>query len=312
LRLTSASGEKGSENRFGSWGPGWHVETSCGAVDDGLIDRRPPLSLQPPNREPAGPVRERPGLSVGASRLAAHPWTRAIGLSLAAALFLAFSGAFNTGQAPIGIRLAYWVAVILAGTLCGTLASFLVERGPLQSSPVIQGLAVFAILTPPLVVLIWLITGLTLGNGRPEISNMADFILPVVLITAAMTALNYVVQRQPAQTHAASAGSGPPRFLERFPARLKGAELYAVSAEDHYLRLHTSRGQDLILLRLSDAVAELEGIEGAQTHRSWWVAKGAVTSARRGDGRATLSLKSGVEAPVSRAYARALREAGWF
>ncbi|NBU29398.1 MAG: LytTR family transcriptional regulator [Caulobacteraceae bacterium] len=268
--------------------------------------------MQPPNREPAGPVRERPGLSVGASRLAAHPWTRAIGLSLAAALFLAFSGAFNTGQAPIGIRLAYWVAVILAGTLCGTLASFLVERGPLQSSPVIQGLAVFAILTPPLVVLIWLITGLTLGNGRPEISNMADFILPVVLITAAMTALNYVVQRQPAQTHAAPAGSGPPRFLQRFPARLKGAELYAVSAEDHYLRLHTSRGQDLILFRLADAIAELEGLEGAQTHRSWWVSRAAIAEIRRGEGRVDLVLKSGASVPVSRRNLKSLRDLGWF
>ena len=88
--------------------------------------------------------------------------------------------------------------------------------------------------------------------------------------------------------------------------------MHAVEAEDHYLRLHTSRGQDLILMRLSDAIAELEGIEGAQTHRSWWVAKGAVEDARRGDGRAVLSLKGGVEAPVSRAYAKALREAGWF
>ncbi len=296
----------------GDKGPGRHVENPSGSVDDVFLARAPPLSLQPPNREPAGPVRERPGLSVHASRLATHPWVRAIGLSLAAALFLGFSGAFNTGQSPIGLRLVYWVAVILVGTLCGTLASVLVERGPLQTRPLVQGLAVFAILTPPLVVLIWLITGLTLGNGRAEIGNLRDFVLPVVLITAAMTALNYVVQRQPAQTHASPAGSGPPRFLERLPARLKGAELYAVSAEDHYLRLHTSRGQDLILMRLSDAVAELEGIEGAQTHRSWWVAKSAVTSARRGDGRATLSLKGGGQAPVSRAYARALREAGWF
>ncbi|MDB5460698.1 MAG: DNA-binding response regulator, partial [Caulobacteraceae bacterium] len=91
-----------------------------------------------------------------------------------------------------------------------------------------------------------------------------------------------------------------------------GGELYAVQAEDHYLRLHTSRGTDLILLRLADAVAELEGIEGAQTHRSWWVAKAAVTDVRRADGRATLTLRNGVEAPVSRSYTGALRDGGWF
>jgi len=127
-----------------------------------------------------------------------------------------------------------------------------------------------------------------------------------------MTALMTLATRRPIETHAGPPEAPPPRFLERLPVKLRGGEIYAVEAEDHYLRLHTSKGQDLILLRLSDAVAELEGIEGAQTHRSWWVAKAAVRDAKRGDGRATLTLKSGVEAPVSRAYAKALREAGWY
>jgi DNA-binding LytR/AlgR family response regulator len=127
-----------------------------------------------------------------------------------------------------------------------------------------------------------------------------------------MTALNFLVQRKPPETHASPAGAPAPRFLDRLPPRLRGAEIRAVEAQDHYLRLHTSKGEDLILLRLSDAVAELEGIEGAQTHRSWWVAKNAVEDARRNDGRAILSLRGGIEAPVSRAYAKALRDAGWF
>jgi DNA-binding LytR/AlgR family response regulator len=85
-----------------------------------------------------------------------------------------------------------------------------------------------------------------------------------------------------------------------------------VEAQDHYLRLHTSKGQDLILMRLSDAIAELDGIEGARTHRSWWVARGAVVSAERAEGRATLTLTDGAQAPVSRSYVKPLREAGWF
>jgi DNA-binding LytR/AlgR family response regulator len=87
--------------------------------------------------------------------------------------------------------------------------------------------------------------------------------------------------------------------------------MWAVEAEDHYLRRHTSQGQDLILLRLSAAIDELEGIEGAQVHRSWWVARDAITEAVRGDGRATLTLQDGAEVPVSRTYARLLRERGW-
>ncbi|MBU3970468.1 MAG: LytTR family transcriptional regulator DNA-binding domain-containing protein, partial [Alphaproteobacteria bacterium] len=84
------------------------------------------------------------------------------------------------------------------------------------------------------------------------------------------------------------------------------------SSEDHYLRIHTDRGSDLILMRLSDALVELEGLEGAQTHRSWWVAKDAVRGVSRGDGRATLTLEGGIAAPVSRRYAKALRETGWY
>ncbi|RZJ40739.1 MAG: LytTR family transcriptional regulator, partial [Brevundimonas sp.] len=124
--------------------------------------------------------------------------------------------------------------------------------------------------------------------------------------------LNIFLQRTPVQTHAAVAGAAPSRFLDRLPPKLRGATIRAVQSEDHYLRLHTDRGSDLILMRLSDALSELEGLEGAQTHRSWWVARHAVRSVSRGEGRATLTLDDGLEVPVSRRYARALREAGWY
>jgi DNA-binding LytR/AlgR family response regulator len=64
-------------------------------------------------------------------------------------------------------------------------------------------------------------------------------------------------------------------------------------------------------MRLGDAVAELGAMPGARTHRSWWVAKGAVQSVRRTNGRIALQLTNGIEAPVSRGYAPELREAGW-
>jgi len=139
-------------------------------------------------------------------------------------------------------------------------------------------------------------------------------VLPAVFGSSLMmTALAFLVRRAPTQTYASPAPhSRPPKFLDRLPPRLAGAEIYAVEAEDHYLRVHTSLGQDLILMRLGDAIGELQGVEGAQTHRSWWVAKSAVTNAERADGRATLTLKDGAEAPVSRGFAKQLRAAGWF
>ena len=141
------------------------------------------------------------------------------------------------------------------------------------------------------------------------VSQVTSSVFGVALV---MVGLAYLVRRVPIHTHVAAPDAPPPKFLERLPSKLRGAKIYAVEAEDHYLRLHTSLGQDLILMRLSDAIAELEGIEGAQTHRSWWVAREAVTGAERLDGRAVLTLRDGAEVPVSRGFARELRAAGWF
>ena len=62
---------------------------------------------------------------------------------------------------------------------------------------------------------------------------------------------------------------------------------------------------------LANAVHALDGAKGLQTHRSWWVAEGGVKSSKSVSGRIVLELKSGVEAPVSRTYSKAVREAGW-
>ena len=98
---------------------------------------------------------------------------------------------------------------------------------------------------------------------------------------------------------------------ERLPFRHRRADIYALAAEDHYLRVHTSAGDALILMRLYDAIRELDGIEGSQTHRSWWVAKNAVADAARGGGKAALTLKNGLCVPVSRSYVKALKQDGW-
>jgi DNA-binding LytR/AlgR family response regulator len=98
-----------------------------------------------------------------------------------------------------------------------------------------------------------------------------------------------------------------PRFLERVPPAARG-RLLALEMEDHYLRVHTDSGSALILHRMSDATAELAGIDGWRVHRSWWVAADAVRTVRRDGGRATLMLENGLEVPVSRSAWPALRD----
>jgi DNA-binding LytR/AlgR family response regulator len=267
--------------------------------------------MHPDIRETTPPVRERPARAAGASRTAARTLARAALMSVAVGAFMAAVGAFGSGDAPAASRYAYWIGVMVVGAVGYWGVSNLIGEARFASRPLAMSALMVALATPPMTVFVWLTTAWTFGF-LATLHGLIWFFAPVLLVSVAMTTLSYFVHRQATWTHAAAQGAPPPRFLDRLPLKLRGADLYAISAEDHYLRLHTSRGSDLILMRLSDAIAELEGIEGARTHRSWWVARDAVVDVARGDGRAMLKLKGGVEAPVSRTHARGLRQARWW
>ena len=242
------------------------------------------------------------------------PGLRMLVVAVAAGAFLAISGAFSLGHYPILNRLAYWIPLMIAGGAWGHLCSIVIARrlDPERQPWLTAGVVTVAI-SGPLTVLVWALTGPAFGQGLYSLGILPHFLLPVTVVTATMTVLNIFLDRaRPVATHAAAPGGPPARFPDRLPPRLRGATLIAVQAEDHYLRVHTDRGSDLILMRLSDALAELEGLEGARTHRSWWVARGAVRDVSRGDGRALLTLDGGLTAPVSRRYAPGLRRAGWY
>lgn len=239
---------------------------------------------------------------------------RGFGIAAAAGVVLALSGAFGSGDAPLWQRLAYWIPLMIMGGIWGHLCSLLVQRWiDMDERPWLTVVALTLVISGPLSVVVWLVTGFVFGDGLMSVEALPYLLGPVATVTAAITAINvFLARATPVQTHAAAAGAAPARFLDRLPPKLRGATIRAVQGEDHYLRVHTDRGSDLILMRLSDALAELEGLEGAQTHRSWWVARDAVRDVERGDGRAVLTLDGGLTAPVSRRYAKALREAGWY
>ena len=236
-------------------------------------------------------------------------WLRGLAVAFVAGLFLTFSGAFGTDDIPLGLRFAYWMAMMVLGYFWGAVVSRYFFRPERRTGALWRdAFAASLVMSVP-------ITGMVVAANIGMIGSRISWrALPllfsaVFLISLILTSINMLLEtRRRALTHV---GPTPPKFLERLPLKLRGAEVWAVEAEDHYLRLHTSKGQDLILMRLADAVAELQGIEGAQVHRSWWVARDAITETARGDGRATLTLKDGAEVPVSRPYARRLRERAW-
>lgn len=110
-------------------------------------------------------------------------------------------------------------------------------------------------------------------------------------------------------TETAAADPTPPPLLDRLPLDKRGPIL-ALTVEDHYTRVRTTKGTHLVLMRLGDAIREVGETPGARVHRSHWAAWGQVTAARREGDRAILTLTDGAEVPVSRANLAKVRDAG--
>jgi hypothetical protein len=94
-------------------------------------------------------------------------------------------------------------------------------------------------------------------------------------------------------------------LLERLPARL-GRDVVQLEAQQHYLRVVTTRGEHLLLHGLAPATAELSrrGIAGMQIHRSVWVAWAHVERLDLRPGSLAAVLRDGRRLPIGRRRAR--------
>lgn len=240
-------------------------------------------------------------------------------IALALGMLFAWLGVYGTGAIPMFARWVYWSGLMAIGIVSAAVVNPLVfDRWMRASHPALQIAVVALLISAPITAGLILLEFAADGSiGGPQ-GWWTQYVY-VVVISALLTTGGWAADRlvKPAGP-AAPAPAGPAAgqtaglaFADRLPARFRAAEIHAVSAEDHYLRVHTSAGETLILMRLADAVRELAALEGMQTHRSWWVARHGLAGTVRTDGKVTLKLKSGAEAPVSRTYLKAVRDAGW-
>lgn len=277
-------------------------------------------------------MREPTETAVHASRTAAIPSQRN-GLIVAtiAALLMTMTGALGTGAVGTPTRLAYWLGIMLTGHFIGTGVTAVVwQWRRFADRPWLEGSIVAVGISAPMTAVVLAGSVLVFGFAPADANSLANFYLIVLAITAVLTALSYALGRPaaararaddrlaPADPAPLAAPSEPmsaparPRLADRLPPALRAATIDALEAEDHYLRVHTDAGSDLVLMRMGDAIAEMDAVEGARTHRSWWVRRAAVTAVDRADGRATLTLRGGLKVPVSRTQARELAALGWF
>ena len=226
-------------------------------------------------------------------------WTVGIGS------FLTIVDPFGASRGmPPFFNWVYWTGFVAYGTLVAYFIVPLIEKTLKTWPPFLHYLALSLILSLFVSAGILAVSGLT--SALPPLRYWPKLYGYVWVISAGITVV--MVLREQHMNPARNDGAN---FEKRIPAQIAGGTLYAINAEDHYLRIRTSRGSALILMRLSDALAELEGMDGLRTHRSGWVAGDGVEKIERANGKIILHLRDGETAPVSRTYAPALRQAGW-
>lgn len=233
--------------------------------------------------------------------LRAHVSQPKVALALVAVgAILALVGPFGTAEAmPWTPRIVYWMCVpaltYALGYMLGTsLAPRLHARLPLLPArialSIVTGLAIAGTVFG---------LNLLIFGFRPSATDFAILFGITLLIS-------FLIELLPGNTPPDTA---PPTILDRLPLDKRGA-LIALSVEDHYVRIRTTRGEEMVLLRLSDAIREVGDTPGLRVHRSHWVAVAQITAAtRKGDG-AVLSMAQGGDIPVSRSHMPAIREAG--
>ncbi len=225
---------------------------------------------------------------------------RTAAVLLAVSAFLAFVNPYDaTGGLLYPFALLYWFAMVLCGAFGAELSMGLFDKY-YEHGPMIARLIVGAVMSALLVTSFILMIE-ALFNRAVPVAYWPQLYGLVLVIAAAITTVGYLVD-QTANRPASDSADGLAAFIQRLPVKYRTSQLHAISSEDHYLRVYTDFGEELILMRLADAVRELAGSDGLQVHRSWWVAKAGIADEKRENGRSFLILHSGTQVPVSRSY----------
>lgn len=246
-----------------------------------------------------------PNLQIWLKRSAAE-----LALFAAIGVVMALLGPFGTALMPLGERMTYWLACMVGGGAIGIAVDAAVQRVLSRFWP--RLILVSLGMSPLVAGLVTLVNIAMYGQAGPA-SELLGFWFQVLVVSFAAMALRQLAWRTPTVIIAETPPTADPfeTFRQRLSAKRRATNLIAVQAEDHYLRVHTDAGDELITARFADALSELAAAPGFQTHRSWWVAADAIDEVRWSRGRGEARLSCGLNVPISRGHAAPLKAAGW-
>jgi hypothetical protein len=238
-----------------------------------------------------------------------------LALLLAMGVFMGAIGPYGTAALPPLRAQAYWIDCMVGGGLIGIAVDELLAR---RAGGFWPRLAISSLGMTPAVTLLVLVVSYLLRGQPMSLGGYLSLLWQVLIVCVPVMALRALVWRTPRTVVHTRLVVAPPvpeaeaAFRRRLSARRRGARLIAVEADDHYLRVHTDAGEELVTASFACALEELAGVHGFQTHRSWWVAADAIEAVRWRRGAGEARLAGNLTAPVSRTHAPVLRAAGWF
>ncbi|HVR89609.1 MAG TPA: LytTR family DNA-binding domain-containing protein [Novosphingobium sp.] len=241
-----------------------------------------------------------------ANRAMALPGFPAIPVcSLGAIVLTTVVGAFGTGAMPIGVRVLFWTALIGTNAVIWQAWFALTVRRPRDWTR--SALLGAVLINAPLPLEISLILKLFGIEQDPDLTSgwTRALAISAVIIVLALTL-------RARQSTARPASAIKPGGLLAKAGAASPDQLLAIRAEDHYCRAFLADGRSVLIHhRFSDAVNEMATTDGAQVHRSAWIANIGVARAERNGRSWRLLLPDGTAIPVSAKCAPLARERGW-
>ncbi len=240
-------------------------------------------------------------------------------------LVLGLLGPFGTYPMPLALRLAYWIGFILIGYAIfrpiTKIAGWLHDMSKI-AFPLAIGIAVLVSALPLAFLIGFAINGMQMKGPMLGSGFAALYLQCAGLGIAIFLLMKVIFPEKPEQPPILSPDREPPGESKPTTAVQKSAlhnrlppgfpaDILALGVEDHYVRVHAADRSEMLLMRLRDAIAEMQPFEGMQVHRSWWVARGAIEKSRRNGRKLQIILTSGLVIPVSRSYAGELKQLGW-
>ncbi len=225
-----------------------------------------------------------------------------------ASLIVAIAGPFNTfGAQHVVWRFFYWGALIAFAIIISIFLRYFL-RSALFGKPYWQeDMAVsvcLAILIGPCFVAI---NRFLIWPDAPRAMGLLSVIGSVIVISFCTFAIRRLLQEQ---VPISPNGGRRDRLLMRVSAN-SGARLLRISSDNHHIRVITKDGAEhRLLMRLRDAIAEVDLEPRLCVHRSHWVAQSAIVGVTSENGREVVELTSGDMIPIGPKYRANLITAG--